>query len=289
MAYDVFRIKLRNTPYAIRQRSTPMSQSYLPITGLPAGGVSPAVLVCGDPARASKIAGYLQNAHPLSEQREYRAFKGTYRDMEVVVCSHGIGAAGAAIAFEELIQAGGRWLVRIGTCGSLQPDADAGHLVVATAAVDWTGYGREIFPAGFPAVADVALTQALRQSADQSGHASSSGLVLSRDGFYEGPKNTRAADYHMLAGARVLAVEMECAALFLVAGLRSAQAAAILAVDGNVLHSGGESMANYQPHRPIIGEAVEAAIRIALEALYTCQDLPGFCKPGLQKPGRSAN
>ena len=95
--------------------------------------------------------------------------------------------------------------------------------------------------------------------------------MLCRDGFYEGPKNSRAADYHMLSAARVLAVEMECAALFLVAGLRAAQAAAILTVDGNVLHSGGESMDSYQPNRPLITEAVEAASHIALDALYHCQ------------------
>jgi uridine phosphorylase len=247
---------------------------HLPLTGLPTGEVSPAVLVCGDPARATKIAGCLQNARLLSEQREYRAYKGTYRDKDIVVCSHGVGAAGAAIAFEELIQAGGRCLVRVGTCGSLQSAADAGHLVIATAAVDWTGYGREIFPPGFPAVADVQLTHTLRQAAAQSGRPSSSGLVLSRDGFYEGPKNTRAADYRLLSDARVLAVEMECAALFLVAGLRAAQAAAILAVDGNVLHSGGESMDSYQPNRPVIAEAIESAIHIALEALYHCHLTP---------------
>jgi uridine phosphorylase len=267
---------IRNTQYAtpishITHHVVPMPQ-HLPLTGLPTGQVPPAVLVCGDPARATKIAGYLQNARLLSEQREYRAYKGSYRDMDVAVCSHGIGAAGAAIAFEELIQAGGRYLVRVGTCGSLQPDADAGHLVIATAAVDWTGYGREIFPPGFPAVASLELTHALRQVAGQSGHPNSSGLVLCRDGFYEGPKNSRAADYHMLSAARVLAVEMECAALFLVAGLRAAQAAAILTVDGNVLHSGGESINSYQPNRPVVTQAVEAAIHIALEALHLSVD-----------------
>jgi uridine phosphorylase len=245
-----------------------MAVLTLPITGLPAGQISPAVLVCGDPARAAKAATYLQNASLLSEQREYRAYKGSYQDMEVVVCSHGVGAAGAAIAFEELIQGGGRRLVRVGTCGSLQADANEGHLVVASGAVDWTGYGREIFPAGFPAVADVDLTFGLRRAAANTGRGSRSGLVLSRDGFYEGPKNTRAADYRLLSDARVLAVEMECAALFLVAGLRQVQAAAVLVIDGNVLQSGGESMDSYQPNRPVVVEGVEAAIQIALQALY---------------------
>lgn len=245
-----------------------MSFMNLPLTGLPAGEISPAVLVCGDPARAAKVAAYLSDAQLLSEQREYRAYKGTYRGMPVVVCSHGVGAAGAAIAFEELIQGGGRRLVRLGTCGSLQAGLNEGQLVIATGAVDWTGYGREIFPPGYPAVADLELTVALRQAAASSGRASHSGIVLTRDGFYEGPKNTRAADYKMLSAAQVLAVEMECAALFLVASLRRVQAAAALVVDGNVLSSGGEKMDSYQPNRPVVAEGVEAAIQVALEALY---------------------
>ena len=63
-----------------------------------------------------------------------------------------------------------------------------------------------------------------------------------------------------------MAVEMECAALFLVATLRGVQSAAILAVDGNVLEQ-GESMDTYEPHRQVVQDAVMAEIGIALRAL----------------------
>ena len=77
-----------------------------------------------------------------------------------------------------------------------------------------------------------------------------------------------APDYRVLSAANVLAVEMECAALFLVGSLRGVATAAILAVDGNVLVS-AESMDSYQPGREVVAAAVEEAIGCALLALWS--------------------
>lgn len=242
------------------------SDKILPITGLKVGGVTPSVLVCGDPGRADKIAARLDGVELLCAHREYHAWRGVFRDLPVTICSHGIGAPGAAIAFEELIEAGGRRLVRVGTCGSLQPDIDAGHLVVPTAAVQGTGYGRAATPPGYPAVADLELCLALRQAAGASDHPFRSGLILSSDVFYEGIPGPNTPNYPALSAANVLAVEMECEALFLVGSLRGVRTAAILAVDGQVLEH-GESMDTYRPHREIVAAAIEAEIEIALEAL----------------------
>jgi uridine phosphorylase len=60
---------------------------------------------------------------------------------------------------------------------------------------------------------------------------------------------------------------MECAALFIVGALRGVQTAAILAVDGNVLHTDGERMDTYDPYRDVVREAIEAESEIALMAL----------------------
>ncbi len=240
-----------------------MPLTELPITGLPVGGVSPRVIVCGDPARADRIAERLDDPALLSHRREYRAHRGTYRGLPITVCSHGIGAPGAAIAFEELIAAGARTILRVGTCGGMQADIHAGQLVIATAAVDNTGYGRETVPAGYPAAADPALTLALLRATGETARA---GIVLSRDTFYAGVAVAGAPDYRALAQARVLAVEMECAALFLVGSLRGARTAAILVVDGNVLET-AESMESYQPGRDVVQAALDTAITGALEAL----------------------
>lgn len=236
----------------------------LPITGLVVGSIPPAVLVCGDPARATKTAAYLQDVALLREQREYRVYRGLFEGVPVAVCSHGIGAAGAAIAFEELIAAGARRLIRIGTCGGLQQTVQDGDLIIATAAVDSTGYGRQVTPPGYPAVADWRLVQALVAAAGP--RRTVAGIVLTNDHFYGGVETAATPHYPTMTTANVLAVEMECAALFKVGSLRRVQTAAILAVDGNVMES-GESMDGYDPHRSIVRQAVEDEIQIALRAL----------------------
>lgn len=243
-----------------------MTTAHLPITGLPVGGVSPAVITCGDPARASRIAAAMDGAQLLAEKREYRAFRGTYHGLPVTVCSHGVGAPGAAIAFEELIAAGAQTIIRVGTCGGLQPDLDAGQVVIATAAVQHTGLVRELVPEGFPAVADVEVTMVLRSAAARDRLPARYGPVLTRDAFYAGLPTAAVPDYRTLSQAGVLAVEMECAALFVIGALRGARTGAILAVDGNVLAE-AESMDSYQPDRAVVNEGVQAAIQIGLLAL----------------------
>ncbi len=246
--------------------------SVLPLTNLPANGLPPAVLVCGDPDRASGIARRFDDYRVLSQNREYDSYIGHYHGMPVAVCSHGIGAPGAAIAFEEIIRAGGRRIIRVGTCGSLQPGTKPGHLVIATSAVANTGYIRETVPEGYPAVADVVLTLALRNAAIKIGHEHTSGIVLTRDNFYAGVEPVASPSYEMMSKANVVAVEMECAALFVIGTLRKVQTAAILAVDGNVLESGGEMMESYRPEQESVKIAVDVETIVALDALRSQHD-----------------
>ncbi len=244
-----------------------MTNKIFPITGLLVGSVSEDVIVCGDPDRATQISRRLTEATLLSDRREYRIFKGLYEQRPITVCSHGVGAPGAAIAFEELITAGAQRIIRLGTCGGLQPDIKSGHLVIATAAVQNSGYGREMVPSGYPAVADPQLILALQEAAQVGNHPHTTGLVLTRDGFYGGVAAPAVPDYQVMSAANVQAVEMECAALFIVGSLRAVRTAAILAVDGNVLGS-AETMDSYKPHQDIVASAVDSAIEIALLALW---------------------
>lgn len=244
-----------------------MQPRTLPITGIPIGQIPASVLVCGDPERATGIANAFDDSSLISDNREYRCLAGSYQGTPVAVCSHGIGAPGASIAFEELISAGAQRIIRVGTCGGLRPDIVSGHIIVATAAVQNTGYGREVVPDGYPAAADVSVTSAIMQAAAGFNHPCSSGYVLTRDSFYKGVGPPSMPDYSKMAQANVLAVEMECAALFIVAALRRVQAGAITVVDGNVLSSGGESMESYNPDNNVVHEAVNIAALIALNAL----------------------
>ncbi len=240
--------------------------TLLPHIKLEAGTLPPDVLVCGDPARAEMIAAQLTDAYLLAEWREYRTYQGKYNGRMITVTSHGVGAPGAAIAFEELILAGAKKIIRVGSCGSLQPDIHSGDLIIVTAAMQNTGYGRETVPEGFPAVATAELTLALQQAAIMQSRSIRSGIVLTRDNFYAGVKISTQPDYGQLSAANVLAVEMECAALFIVGTLRNVRTGAILAVDGNVLDA-GELMGKHDPHRDVVTQAFTSEIVIALEAI----------------------
>lgn len=250
-----------------------MQPTILPLTGLPTGEVPPSVIVCGDPARANQIASQFDESKKLSEKREYRCFVGSFWGESVAVCSHGIGSPGAAIAFEELISAGAERIIRVGTCGGLQPDINSGHIVVASAAVQNIGFGSEFLPNGYPAAADVETTYALTQTASRSSFRWSAGIVLTRDCFYQGVNVSSTPDYEQMSKANVLAVEMECAALFIVAALRKVKAAAILSVDGNVLIGNGESMERYDPDNKIVSETTFEAADIALKTLAHLNDV----------------
>ncbi|HFE67546.1 MAG TPA: purine-nucleoside phosphorylase, partial [Chloroflexi bacterium] len=202
---------------------------------------------------------------------EYVTYRGMYHGRTLTVCSHGVGAPGAAIAFEELIEAGAKRIIRIGSCGSLQPQVQPGDLVIATAAVQRTGYGREVAPKGYPAVADLELTLALRETAVALEYAPHTGIVLTRDAFFTGVNPAAAPNHQQMAEANVLAVEMECAALFLVGSLRQIPTAAILAVDG-VVTTEPDMMETFDPHQDVVRAGIEQAIQVALNCVVEIGD-----------------
>ena len=233
-----------------------------PVLRVEVGLVPERVLVVGDPARAEMVAGRLDGARLLGRFREYVTFAGEYRGVPVAVSSHGVGAPGAAVCFEELCRAGARRIIRAGTCGGLQPSVDDGHLVVAAAAVREDGVTQQMVPPSFPAVASASVVDRLLREAADAESTVHAGLVLTHALFY--PGEVLGGDLEMWQRAGALAVEMECAALFVLGALHSIETGAILAVDGNPLRPGeGE----YNPHRPVVRQAVETMIDIALGSL----------------------
>lgn len=226
-------------------------------------------IVCGDPARAEKISRKLEQARELAFSREYRTFVGLYEGVQIAVVSHGVGSPGAAVCFEELIRAGVTTLIRVGTAGSYTADYPAGSVIVSTAAVRTDGLTRQLVPDGFPAVADIGVTQALIEAAREQGSADAAtfagkvgvGITVTLDAFFAGVEEIPHRKYKQ-AGA--LAAEMEIAALYIVSTLRGARAGAIVAIDG---FADSDLAAEYDPHTDAVGQAVEREINAALRAL----------------------
>ncbi|MHA2433418.1 MAG: nucleoside phosphorylase, partial [Candidatus Thorarchaeota archaeon] len=143
------------------------------------------VLLPGDPGRSRLIAEqFFDDPVEVARNREYWSYKGTYKGVEVGVCSTGIGCPSAAIAIEELVKVGCRVFVRVGTAGAIDTRLEAGDIVIFTGAVRDDGTSRQYAPLEFPAVADPHLVTALAEAAKAAKSQYYIGIGHSKDSFY---------------------------------------------------------------------------------------------------------
>jgi uridine phosphorylase len=238
-----------------------LSQGRAKHLWISAGEVAEDVVVCGDPARAQKIASFLEAGRLVQQNREYHSWDGSFGGRRIGVVSHGIGGAGAAVCFNELADCGVKRIIRVGTAGALQDNVAMGDAVLASAAIRLDGTSQLMIPAEYPAVADLELLVRLRESSRAELARTHVGIVLTSAIFYSSllPDNLS-----LYARAGALAVEMETATLFIVGALRGIATASVLAIDGNPLrwHEGV-----YGPTRDDVAKAVDGSIKAALGAL----------------------
>ena len=232
----------------------------LPHLLLQPGDLPEYVLVPGDPKRAERIAESLDGAVRLAANREYHSYRGTYRGVAVGVTSAGVGAAGAVIAYEEVIRAGARTLIRVGTAGSLSDDVVAGDLVVVLGAARGEGVSRQLVPIEMPAIADADVSAALWAAAGEGAGRAYRGIGLTVDAFYRGVLDLGFETY---AAAGAVCVEMECSALFVVGTMRRVRTGAVVAIDGDARAA---STGDHDPHRNLVRAAVDRGIHVALDA-----------------------
>lgn len=205
------------------------------------GEIGRYVLLPGDPGRVEKIAAFLDNPRYLTSKREYTIWNGELDGELITVMSTGMGGPSTAIGIEELKLCGADTLVRIGTCGGINPELIPGTLIIPTGAIRKEGTTREYVPIEYPAVPNYEVVFALQQAADRLKLPFKLGVSESKDSFY-GQHNPDSMPVSsdlkqkwkawQMAGAE--ASEMECAALFIVASVRRMRAAAVLNLCRNV-------------------------------------------------------
>jgi hypothetical protein len=122
------------------------------------GVIRPTVIAVGDPFRCEVVVKFCDKSEEIQWNREYRLFNATYEGVDMSIISHGIGGPGAAICFEELVKLGAKTIIRLGTCGAMQPHIKTGDLIVASGACREDGYTDFVAPKGYPAVGDNELT-----------------------------------------------------------------------------------------------------------------------------------
>jgi DeoD family purine-nucleoside phosphorylase len=192
------------------------------------GDYAEACLLPGDPLRARYIAEtFLDDAEERNRERGMLGYTGTYRGRPVSVQATGMGCPSAAIVVEELVRLGVRRLLRVGTCGGLQPDLELGDLVVAVSAVPADQTAVHLV-GGEPHVptADWELVHGAVHAAKELGRRVRVGPIVSSDVFYD-PDPGRAQRW---SERGILAVEMEAAVLFTLGALRKVQAGCLLTV-----------------------------------------------------------
>ena len=111
------------------------------------------VILVGDPGRVNTVAEYFDNIECEVSNREFHSITGTYQDKRITVQSTGIGCDNIDIVMTELdtlanidyktrtIKDKHRTLtlVRIGTCGGLQPFTPIGTFIASVKSIGFDG------------------------------------------------------------------------------------------------------------------------------------------------------
>lgn len=139
------------------------------------------VILVGDPGRVPLVASHFETRECDIQSREFHTITGTRKGKRITVVSTGIGCDNIDIVLNELdalanIDFGTRrenpvlrslQLVRIGTCGGLQPDTPLGSFVCSEISIGFDGLLN--FYGGRDAVCDLGLEQAFLTHMEWSG------------------------------------------------------------------------------------------------------------------------
>jgi purine-nucleoside phosphorylase len=223
------------------------------------GDIAPGILLPGDPLRAKYIAEkLLEDAVCFNEVRGMLGYTGRYAGKRVSIMGTGMGIPSASIYVHELLaEYGVKTVMRVGTCGAIQPDLQLGDVVLAmTACTDSQTNQLRFGGRDYAPSASFELLESAHEAARRLGLPVRVGTVLSSDVFYDDNPEwwKRWSDYG------VLAVEMETNALYTLAAKFKAQALAILTVSDNILN---EARATAQERE----QEYTAMAKIALEIL----------------------
>jgi DeoD family purine-nucleoside phosphorylase len=221
------------------------------------GDYAEACLLPGDPLRAKYIAEtYLDNAVQRNAERGMLGYSGEFEGRPVSVQATGMGCPSAAIVIEELVQLGVKRMLRVGTCGGLQPDLQLGDLIVALSAIPADATARHLVGTDqHVPTASWELVHGAVHVAKDVGQSMRLGPIVSSDLFY----NPDDGQYERWSSRGVLAVEMEAAVLFTLGALRGFAAGCLLTVSDVVVEGEFKRISDEE-----LRAAVDRMTRVAL-------------------------
>lgn len=157
-----------------------MSTLYM---GASCDTIAPNVIFSGDPWRVDLLKKYLDEPKHVAFLREFNTYTGTYKGVPITVTSTGIGAPSAAIAMEEMYEAGMKVAVRMGTAMALEDDM-LGNFIIPIASMRREATSKTYVDESYPAVADLDLVNVMNETVLQMGSSYRNGISCTMDGFY---------------------------------------------------------------------------------------------------------
>lgn len=111
------------------------------------------IILVGDPGRVDTVASHFDSKECDIQSREFHTITGTYKGKRITCLSHGIGCDNLDIVMNELDALANidfkeredkpehrtLTLVRIGTCGGLQPEAPLGTFIASVKSIGFDG------------------------------------------------------------------------------------------------------------------------------------------------------
>ncbi len=191
------------------------------------GDFASTVIMPGDPKRAKFIAqNYLQDAKLVNDVRGVQGYTGFFRGKRVSVMASGMGMPSIAIYAHELYEYYDvNLIIRAGSAGGIADDVNLRDIVIAQAACTDSNFlqSKYRFAGQYSPIGDYETIKKAEQIALKKGFKVRVGNILSTDVFY----SDTTAEWQKTG---VLAVEMECAALYAVAAEHGKKALCICTV-----------------------------------------------------------
>ncbi len=209
------------------------------------GEIAERVLLPGDPRRAKTIAeNFLNDVKQYNSIRNMFGFTGKYQGVPISIQATGIGIPSFSVYVHELIHVyGAKKLIRIGTCGGMHEKLNLRDVVIAQGSSTDSAIIHQTFGGAinFSLVADFDLLQKAVVCAKNLNIPVKVGNIFCTDTYYNdysSPNGTFTSggltlDEKMMRHG-ILAVEMESAALYLLAAAAQIQALAIFTVSNHI-------------------------------------------------------
>ena len=222
--------------------------------------IAETVLMPGDPYRAKWAAEtFLEAPKLVNEVRGMLGFTGTYKGAPVTIHGSGMGMPSLSIYANELIRDyGAKTLIRIGSCGGMQPYVKLRDIIIAMTASSLStpsiGMFKEL---NFAPCADYGLLSAAVAEARGKDVGLHVGGIYSSDVFYDERPDLN----EQMVRHGILGVEMEAAELYNLAARYGVRALAVLTVSDHL--QTGEALPSDQREKSF-GDMVEITLNAAL-------------------------